>query len=359
LASPSWLARRRTVIVLLTLLSVTLLTLDLRGNAVIDAARGAAIDVFAPVRGAGTSVIRPVQNAWHGVTDYSNMKKQNDALRDQVALQEGASIAAEAQVREYQELLATNKLPTVANIPTVLAQVVSRPASNFESTIEINQGSRVGIRVGMPVVTPAGLVGRITRVTEIRSVVRLITDPELNVAVKIVGPPGPVPSVLPPPSSTSTPTAPATTPPTATTAPPPAGAATTTRGTTVPPPPSLPPAPSTLPPSTLPGAPTTATTGTSIPVDQMQVRELGIGHGQGSGKDLTVDFVDSETQLQVGDPVVTSGVDQSLSPADIPVGRVSSVKRLSGSFQLDVKVKPSVDLENLTFVKVLLYVPQL
>jgi len=181
------LGRRRTALIILVLLSVTLITFDLRGNGIIDGARRTALDVFAPVRGAGRTVARPFSNAWHGLWDYDDLKKQNDQLRDQIDLQEGVSIAAEAQVREYQELLALNNLPSVANIPTVTAQVVSHPASNFELTIEINKGASRGIRVGMPVVTSAGLVGRIARVTPERAVVRLITDPELDVAVKISG----------------------------------------------------------------------------------------------------------------------------------------------------------------------------
>jgi rod shape-determining protein MreC len=345
--------RRRTTIIVLVLLSVTLLTFDLRGNSVIDGARRSALDVFAPVRDVGGNVFRPVGNVWRGIFDYEDLRRENDELRDRIEVQEGASIAAEAQVREYQELLAASQLPTVANVPSVIAQVVSRPASNYELTVEINQGSRVGVRIGMPVVTPAGLVGRVAQVTGTRSIVRLVTDPELNVAVKIVGSGTPLPTLVPPPA-TGLPSLPPPSPtestdvPTATVPAEPGEASVPPRAT-LPPPPAT-----TLPPSTLPGG---------IPITDPEgplfVRELGILHGQGKGRPLTIDFVDTETPVRVGDPVVTSGVDESLSPADIPVGRVSSVQRVEGSFQLDVKVEPAVDLDRLNFVKVLLYVPEL
>jgi len=35
------------------------------------------------------------------------------------------------------------------------------------------------------------------------------------------------------------------------------------------------------------------------------------------------------------------------------------VRRSPGSFQLDIQVEPAADLESLTFVTVLLYVPEL
>ncbi|HEX9260777.1 MAG TPA: rod shape-determining protein MreC [Acidimicrobiales bacterium] len=333
------IGRRRTVVLILVLLSVTLITFDLRGNGIIDGARGTALDVFAPVRGAGRTVARPFSNAWHGLWDYDNLKRENDALRDQIDLQQGVSIAAEAQVREYQELLALNGISSIANVPTVMAQVVSRPASNFELTVEINQGSSRGIRVGMPVVTSAGLVGRITRVTPERAVVRLITDPELDVAVKVSGAKreGQPEITLPPLPTTTVPGTP-TTPPTTT--------ATTAPGEP-PPAASLPP-----PPTTTTLVPTGAT---GSPV----VRDLGSLHGQGRGRDLVVDFIDTRSDVQVGDAVATSGVDESLSPEGIPVGRVSFVRRTTGSFQLEVRVEPAARLDDMLFVKVLLYAPDL
>ena len=58
-----------------------------------------------------------------------------------------------------------------------------------------------------------------------------------------------------------------------------------------------------------------------------------------------------------GDPVVTSGIRESLFPPDIPVGRVADVKRTPGSLQLDVRVEPAADLNRLQFVAVLRYLP--
>jgi len=334
----------------LVLLSVTLLTFDARGSSIIDGARRTATDVLAPVRNAARGALQPVEDAWHGIFEYDDLRRENIALREQADLQEGVSIANEAQVRDYQDLLAMNQLPTLAGIPSVTAQVVSRPASNFENTIEINQGSLVGVRIGMPVVAAAGMVGRVTQVSERRSIVRLLTDPELNVAVKVSGRATP-PPLLPPPGSTAAPVVVAG-PALPTPAPDP--------GSDVAPAPVPP-----LPPASLVPAPTTTlapeptATTTTIPSNELVTRELGILHGQGRDRPLTVDFIDRDTTVQVGDPVVTSGVDQSLSPADIPVGRVRSVGSTTGSFQLDVEVEPAADLSSLTFVRVLLYAPEL
>jgi rod shape-determining protein MreC len=68
----------------------------------------------------------------------------------------------------------------------VTGEVIAGPLTNFEHTIEINRGSSSGIKVGMPVVTGAGLVGRIVEVQGGRSVLKLLTDPDVVVGVRLV-----------------------------------------------------------------------------------------------------------------------------------------------------------------------------
>jgi cell shape-determining protein MreC len=110
------------------------------------------------------------------------------------------------------------------------------------------------------------------------------------------------------------------------------------------------------------GTPTTTTadpnaTTTVAPTTSTTVSELERGWvtGQGAGKELQVEQIKAESTVQAGDIVSTSGVQESLAPADLPVGRVTSVARHAGTGLLEVHVAPSANLANLNFVKVLLY----
>ena len=325
------LAQRRTTLVLLVLVSVTLITFDVRGSGVIDGARSTASDAFSPVRNVARTVFRPFENTWHGIFDYEDLKRDRDRLADQVEAQEGAAIAADAAVREMQALEALDKLPTLANVPQVTGRVISEPASNFDRTVDINQGSAQGVQVGMPVITNGGLVGRIMKVYSDRSTVRLVTDPNFSMAVKVV--PGPD---HPAPTTTTSPTTVA-----------PAGAATgSTDGA----------ATTTTTPAGAaadPNAPTTTVAPTTTTV--LSELERGWVTGQGADQDLQVEQIKAESTVQAGDIVSTSGVQESLAPADLPVGRVISVARHAGTGLLEVHVAPSANLANLNFVKVLLY----
>ena len=59
----------------------------------------------------------------------------------------------------------------------IVARVIGQESNNFLDFIMLDLGTQHGVDVGMPVVTPQGLVGRISEVTDTTSKVLLITDP--------------------------------------------------------------------------------------------------------------------------------------------------------------------------------------
>ena len=59
---------------------------------------------------------------------------------------------------------------------------MSRAPSEFQQQVGIAAGSSSGIRVNDPVVTPDGLVGKISTVAGHSAQVTLLTDPNLDVA---------------------------------------------------------------------------------------------------------------------------------------------------------------------------------
>jgi rod shape-determining protein MreC len=311
---------RRRILVLFVVTALVLLTFDQRGNRVLDGVRTSFITLTGPLRSVSRLAAQPVENAWNGITRYDDLKRQNDQLRDRIEEQDGAAIAAEALVFENQELKSELGLPTLSGIERVKAEVVSGAPSNFDQTITLNQGSRRGIKVGMPVITSGGLVGRIEQVSPRQAVVRLISDPESTVGVRFASAPC---------AGSVTTTAPAVATPPATDVSQPASPGTVPATT-----------PTTVPPPT---GPTKADT------------ELGRVRGRGRGKPLEVEQVDSEACISVGDGVITAGVTESLFPKGIPIGRVSRVERRPGSLDLLVRVDPVVDLQHLSIVQVLLY----
>ena len=182
--------RSRATLVLLVLTSITLLTLDSRGWGPLESARDAVTGFFSPVGEAADGALEPVRDAWDGASGYEELREENEALRQRIQELEGELADGQAATDELRELQAALDLPYVGDIPTVQARVTSGGVTNFDDAIELDKGASAGLREGMPVVAGGGLVGQVVRVTDDRAGVRLITDPEFRVGVRVSGAPG-------------------------------------------------------------------------------------------------------------------------------------------------------------------------
>jgi rod shape-determining protein MreC len=337
--------------VILLLTSVLLITLDLRGNAVFNAARTGFGYAQRPFEIAGKVVTRPVERVWDGMTRVDDLERENELLQRELDKQRGDQVAGQAALLENQELRSALNLESLAALQRKTCSIVGSSPSNFDQRVEISCGSTDGIRVGMPVVNDAGLVGKITNVALETSIVMLATDPLYHVPVKVIA------EVDPPPPTT----APVTVPSglevgdvTTTTS-------TTTTTTTLAPDAPLPP-PTTASPlaagdplGAVPGTTTTTTT-TLAPIEV--TRETGVLNGFGGDRLPRVTFIaDSPLfgRVQEGDAVLTAGGSDSLAPQGIPIGRVANVIPGVGVEGLQLEVELNADLERLNFLTVILY----
>jgi rod shape-determining protein MreC len=384
---------RRRVIFALLLTSVLLLTLDLRGNAVLDRVRDGFVRIMEPIESATDVVTTPASQAWKGITEYDDLERENQSLQDQLDRLAGTEAAFRLGAEESKELRALLGLPSLASIPTVVARVVGASSNNLDQIIEIDQGSNSGFRVGMPVVNQAGLIGKITRVTPNTSRVMLITDARYTVAVRVQAAPdadvGPVDTS--PTGKTNdelldlatTTTGPSTTLVTDV-----LDTGTVLPQTDLPPPLDIPEpleevvtdpaAPGdAVVPAVDPGAEpidgaaddsvdgsgvevatTTTTTTTTIP--ELAIKEFGGLEGRGHNLLPQIRFlqdVPNLAVLQPGDIVVTAGGFSSLAPEGIPVGVVINRADRSGSAGPLLDIDPYADVTRLNFVRVVKYTP--
>lgn len=329
---------RRRVVALVVLTCLLFITLDRNGNPVIDRARGVLATVLQPIDTATRAITLPLERTWYGITNYDDVERENQALRDQLEHQRGNDVEARSAILEYRLLLKVLQLSSKFTDPTVTAQVLGDSPGNFQNTVEINRGSVDGIRTGMPVTNGAGLVGRITRVYPTHSLVKLITDPAYSVPAQVLssedddGVDGPLPEIPVGGATTST--------------------TATTTTTTVP-------VTTTTAPGGTAGSTTTsppATTTTALEV----IRETGLLEGQGGNKPLLLRFVDSSSSLanvKVGSIVDTAGGAKGLAPQGIPIGVITRIVKQSGDSSALVEVTPNASLRQLNFVTVVLYQP--
>lgn len=84
---------------------------------------------------------------------------------------------------------------------------------------------------------------------------------------------------------------------------------------------------------------------------------VGVASGQGQSHPIRVDYVAPSSPVHTGDVMVTSGLQGSLFPPGIPVGKVASVSQPRDALQETVQMQPAVDLTGLQFVDILKWSP--
>jgi rod shape-determining protein MreC len=111
--------------------------------------------------------------------ENEQLRRKNQQL--QIQIEQDAEIW-----RENERLRALLAWPKQSRLNLKAARVIARDTANWWRTVQINLGSRDGIRTNASVISPEGvLAGRVQSVGATRSEVLLLGDPNLQVSVRV------------------------------------------------------------------------------------------------------------------------------------------------------------------------------
>jgi rod shape-determining protein MreC len=141
--------------------------------------------LFLPLFGLANTSHQLANRTGEAATSRGELLKENDALHKEQDRLRLEAVQAEETARENTRL--RQLLGWQQKVPwkLKLANVVLRDPANWWRTVQIDLGTRDGLRVNLPVLTPEGLVGRISSVSLTRSQVVLIGDPDCKVAAQV------------------------------------------------------------------------------------------------------------------------------------------------------------------------------
>jgi len=133
-----------------------------------------------------SNITRGGNNLVEDVTEIQNLRSRVEELEEALAQLQPEIVELREINSDYQRLVDLLDYSSAAlNQETVAAEVISYDPNAALRTIVINRGARDGIQRGMPVVTGAGLVGRVTDVFANASRVLLVTDPSSAVSARL------------------------------------------------------------------------------------------------------------------------------------------------------------------------------
>ena len=143
--------------------------------------RGYLKGAMAPLTAAGVSLYGQVDGAVGVVTEASRLRAddrrlaaENASLRRQVAELQGAGL-------ENQQLRDALKFERGFGGTQLAASVIGRAPDGLNRTLTIDRGAADGLRVGMIVVSGAGLVGRVTETGPRTASVQTVLDAQSRV----------------------------------------------------------------------------------------------------------------------------------------------------------------------------------
>ncbi len=160
------------VLALLSVISLALLSLN--DNSQIRTIRAYTIGIVGTLQ----SAISIIPNFFSLETENEILRQQNVVLTDEVSRLREARLE-NLRLREMLQLKEHSPFRLVA------ADVVGKTLDLLRNSITINAGERDGIRINMPIVSEAGLVGRVIATSSHYAVAQLMVNRDFRASAKI------------------------------------------------------------------------------------------------------------------------------------------------------------------------------
>ncbi len=134
---------------------------------------------------------RPVNAVQEFVFEFKKLFYYHDTwdsyvrLRNQTDLLKAKVIKLQEMSKENVRLEAISEFRRHQTFTTVVANVIGRDPSSWNASLILDKGSAHFIKIGMPVLSPLGVVGKIIEVGKTTSKAILLSDPNFSVAALV------------------------------------------------------------------------------------------------------------------------------------------------------------------------------
>jgi rod shape-determining protein MreC len=167
------------------LLSIYILTAAARGQLKNEPLGALLMWIMRPLQAVSQGVVNFISDFSDNYDTLTGFKAENARLRKRIQ-------ALEIERQRYLEADATNRqlkalLDFRSQMPgeAVTASIIANSANSWFQSCMLDKGSADGVRKGMAVVTPFGVVGQVVAVTPRAAKVLLLTDPNSGIDVLV------------------------------------------------------------------------------------------------------------------------------------------------------------------------------
>jgi len=163
-------------IVLLLLFALVLMSLRAKQKGGVEFFDALLMEICSPFQKAATFVVKTIQGATRQYVFLINLEKENRVLKQKIAeLQEENHRMKEMKLtnERMRQLLKFRE----QNSPSMIgAEVIGQDPSSWFKSVTIDKGEGDGVKKGMAVVSPIGVIGQVLKTAPHYATVLLVTD---------------------------------------------------------------------------------------------------------------------------------------------------------------------------------------
>jgi rod shape-determining protein MreC len=174
--SPQGRYRTPLLIALVLLLLFSVLSLSLKRSPALKKVEGLVISLTSPGMEGLQYVGRNVKQLWLGYINLVGVRRQSAELQRQLEEYRQREVRFQEAQQALTRLEALLDLKRQVALPVIGARVIAYDPSLWSRSAIIDQGKVQGVKEGLPVLAPQGIVGRVVEVYPEYSKTMLIVD---------------------------------------------------------------------------------------------------------------------------------------------------------------------------------------
>ena len=168
--------RTPLLIVLAVLLVFSVLSLSLKQSPALSRVQGLVISVTSPGLQALEYLVRSVKRLWWGYFDLVGARQENIQLRQTLEEYRQKEVRYQEAQQALTRLEGLLDMKRQVALPVIGARIIAYDPSLWSRCALIDQGKAQGVKNGLPVLAPEGIVGRVVETYPQYSKVMLIVD---------------------------------------------------------------------------------------------------------------------------------------------------------------------------------------
>ncbi|MBM4348977.1 MAG: rod shape-determining protein MreC [Deltaproteobacteria bacterium] len=165
-----------TVVILLLLSALILISLRVKERKGVAFTDGLLMEICSPFQKGSTFVINKIKGVFEGYLFLVHLHRENEQLKKKIADLQEENDQMREMALAHERLRKLLQFRETLSTTVIAAEVVGRDPSSWFKSVTINKGEKDGVRKGMAVISPEGVIGQILKTAPSHSVVLLITD---------------------------------------------------------------------------------------------------------------------------------------------------------------------------------------